>query len=59
MNKAIKRQNTLQVKLSQIDRDIENNKSVSSLSALNLIGLELTAGMDVDLDSELIDDEEM
>ncbi len=44
--------------LSLIDQDLENGKSVSSLSTLNPIGLELTTGMDVDLDSELLDDED-
>ncbi|CAH0530716.1 hypothetical protein CTH30272_03058 [Allocatenococcus thiocycli] len=47
----------LKSKLAMIDEDIEAGKRIESLSGLNSVGLELTDGMEIDLDSELTDDD--
>lgn len=47
----------LQAKLALIDEDIEAGKRLESLSVLNPAGLELTSEMDIDLDSELTDED--
>lgn len=44
--------------LSLIAQDLEAGQSVGSLSLLDPAGLDLTAGMEIDLDSELLDDED-
>ncbi|EGR0997149.1 hypothetical protein EHJ37_19690 [Vibrio parahaemolyticus] len=45
----------LKAKLATIDEDIEADKRLESLSALDPKGLELTDGIEIDLDSELTD----
>lgn len=43
--------------ISEKNIDIEIGESLMSISDLNPLGLELTSGMDLDLDSELADDD--